>query len=103
MEAVDRRLVVGALEMIGERVGRLEQPHAETFAAAVRLQDERPALEALPGSLYEQFLAGDEQRIRRADAGSFEGGVLARLADLEVERAAAVDDAASVPLEPSQH
>src|SRR5205085_3699180 len=41
--------------------------------------------------------------IRRADAGSFESGVLARLADLQVEGTAGVDDAAAVALEPRQH
>src|SRR5258708_1869122 len=47
--------------------------------------------------------AGDENGARRADAGGLEGGVLTRLADFEVESAAAVDDAPPVPLEPSEH
>ena len=51
----------------------------------------------------EQILAGDQNGVRGADAGGFERGVLAGLADLEVERAAAVDDAAPVPIEPGQH
>src|SRR5882724_7740966 len=50
-----------------------------------------------------QFLAGDENGIGRANAGGLEGGVLTRLADLEVESAAAVDDAPPVPREPGEH
>ena len=103
VHAVDRRLVIRAVEIVGERVGGLEQPHAEPLAAAVRLQDERAAGKALPRRCDQQLLAGDQHGVRRADAGGFEGGVLARLADFEVERAAAVDDAAAVPLEPGQH
>jgi len=49
------------------------------------------------------FFAGNENSVRCADASSFEGGVLARFADLQVERTAAVDDAAPMPPEPSQH
>jgi hypothetical protein len=81
----------------------VKQPHAETLAAAVGLHNERAAAETPAGRFDEQLLAGDDDGIRRVDPGGFEGGVLTRLADLEVERAAAVDDAAAVPFEPGQH
>ena len=103
MQPVDRRLVIRAVEIVGECTRRVKQPHAEAFAAAVRLQNKRAPAEALAGRFDEQLLAGNDDGIRRADAGGFEGGVLARFADLEVERAAAVDDAAPVALEPGEH
>src|SRR5260370_899672 len=103
MEAVDRGLVIRTVEVIAQRVRGPKQPNAEPLAAAVRLEDQGAGAKALPCSLGEQFLAGDEDSVRRSDAGGFEGGVLARLADLEVERAAAVDDAPLVLLEPGQH
>ncbi len=103
MQAVDRRLVIRAVEVVAERSRAEEQPHAEPLAAAVRLEDERAVAEMLPRRLDEQLLAGNEHSPRRANAGVFEGSVLARLADLEVERAAAVDGAAPVAFEPSQH
>src|SRR5271163_4499095 len=56
----------------------------------------------LPRRLDQQLPAGNKHSPRRADAGVFEGGVLARLADLEVECAAAVDGPAPVSFEPSQ-
>src|SRR5215831_15392907 len=103
MKAVDRQLVIRAAEVITERIRRLKQPHPETLAAAVRLEDERTAVEVLPSRFDQQFLACDEHGHGRADAGSFEGSVLAHLADLEVESVTAVDDAAAMTLEPSQH
>src|SRR5215472_18462992 len=103
MKAVGRRLVIRALEMVRERPRRVKQPHAETFAATVRLEDERAFSKALPRRLDEQLLAGHDNRIGRADTGLFERGVLARLADLQVERAGAIDDATAVALEPSEH
>src|SRR5258707_129870 len=103
MKPVDRPVIIGAFEVIAERARSIKQTHAEPFPAAVRLEDEWAATETLPGGLHEQLLAGDEDRVRRPDAGLFEGGVLARLTYLEVERAAAVDDAPPVPLEPGQH
>src|SRR5208282_1631526 len=103
MQAIDRRLVIQAAEVVSEDIRGVKQPNAEPFAAAVRLKDKRGVGEMPPGSLDEQFFAGDEDGARRADPGRFEGGVLAGLADLEVERLAAVDDAAPVPVEPSQH
>ena len=60
------------------------------------------AAEMLPHGLDQQPLAGDQHGLWGADAGGFEGGVLARLADLEIERAAAIDGAAPVPFEPGQ-
>ena len=45
MEAIDRRLVVGIIEIAGESIGALEQPDAEALAAAVRLQDHRTGVE----------------------------------------------------------
>src|SRR6516165_9548727 len=103
MEAVDWRLVIRAVEVIAKSIRRMKQLHAEPFTAAVRLEDKRAAVKTPPCGLDEQLLAGDEDGIRRADAGRFEGGVLAGLADLEIEGAAAVDDAAPVALEPGQH
>src|SRR5712671_212837 len=103
MKPVDRPVIIGAFEVIAERARSIKQTHAEPFPAAVRLEDEWAATETLPGGLHEQLLPGDEDRVRRSDAGLFEGGVLARLANLEVERAAAVDDAPPVLLEPRQH
>jgi len=102
METIDWRLVIRAIEVVAERPRRIEQPDAQPLAATVRLEDQRGVAEMLPGRLDQQSLAGDQHGIRRADAGGFEGGVLARLADLEVERAAAVDGAAPVPFEPGQ-
>ena len=103
MQSIDRRLVIRAVEIVGEGAGRVEQPHAEAFAAAVRLHNERAVAKTLASGFEEQFLAGNDNGVRSADAGGFEGGVLARLADLEVERVAAVHDAAPVPFEPGQH
>ncbi len=103
VQTIDRRLVIGSLEITGKCVGIVKEPHTEPFAAAVRLEDEGASGKALARRRDKQFLAGDENGIGRADAGGLEGGVLTRLADLEVESAAAVDDAALVPLEPGQH
>src|SRR5271167_4484074 len=103
MEAVDRRLVIRAVEVVAERARRTEQPHTEALAAAVRLEDEAAVAEMPSSRVDEQFPAGNKDGLRGADAGLFEGGVLARLADLEVERAAAVDGTAPVPFEPCQH
>src|ERR1700730_3042630 len=103
MEAVDRRLVIRAVEVLGKSIRTEEQPHAEPLAAAVRLEDEWASTKMAPRRFEEQLLTGNEHRIRGADTGLFEGGVLASLADLEVESAAAVDDAATVPFEPGQY
>src|SRR6516164_2492623 len=103
MEAVDRWLVIRAIDVIGERVCRVEQPHAEALAAAVWFQNERAEAKSLPRCLKKEFFAKNEDSIRCVNASSFEGGILARLADLQVERAAAVDNAAPMPLEPGQH
>src|SRR5258708_4920104 len=103
MKPVDRPVIIGAFEVIAERARSVKQTHAEPFPAAVRLEDEWAATETLPGGLHEQLLPGDEDRVRRSDAGLFEGGALARLGSLEVEGAAAVDDAPLVLLEPSQN
>ena len=102
MKAVDWRLVIRAVEVIGQGFRGLKEAHPEAFAAAVRLEDERVGAKMLPRRLDKQFLAGDEHGIRRTNAGRFESGVLARLADLEIECAAAVDDAAPVTLEPAR-
>ena len=103
MQSVDRRLVIRAVEMVGECTRRVKQPHAEAFAAAVRLHNEGVAAEALAGRFDEQLLPRNDDGIRSADANRFEGSILARLADLEIEGAAAIDDAAAMPFEPTQH
>src|SRR5690348_12542921 len=103
MQAVDRWLVIRAIDVIGERVCGVEQPHAEALAAAVRFQNERAEAKSLPRRLEKEFFAENEDSIRCMDASSFEGGILARFADLQVERAATVDDAAPMALEPGQH
>ena len=48
MEAVDRRFVIRAAEVVGERAWGAEQPDAQPLAAAVRLEDERAVAEILP-------------------------------------------------------
>src|SRR5271165_647242 len=103
MEAIDRRLVIHAVQMVAKRIHRVEQPHAEPLPTAVRLHNKRAVAKTPLRRLDEQFLAGHENGIRSADAGGFEGGVLACLADFEVEGAAAVDDATTVSLDPSKH
>jgi hypothetical protein len=57
----------------------------------------------LLGRCHQQLFAGNQNRGGCADGGGLEGRVLARLADLEIERSAAVYDAAPVLFEPSQH
>jgi hypothetical protein len=102
VQTIDRRLVIRSVEITRKCVGRVKEPHAEPLAAAVRLQDEG-VCGAFARRRDEQLLAGNENGIGRANAGGFEGGVLACLADFEIEGAAAVDDAAPVPFEPGQH
>jgi len=64
---------------------------------------------AFPGAqiLHETLRAfergGGRTRPEGGDPGGFERGVLAGLADLEIECARAVDDAPPVAREPSQH
>src|SRR6266550_9435657 len=97
MEAIDRRLVIGAVEIAGESIGRVEQPDAEPFAAAVRLQNDRPTVEMATGCGDEVLRAGDQHGSRDADPGRFQSGILPGLADLEIERARSVDDAPPMP------
>ena len=102
MKAIDGRLVFDAGDIGRQRLGGLEQADPEPFAAAVRLEDHRATGEMLLRCRGKRFLAGDQHRLRRGDAGHLERGVLPGLADLEVERGGAVDDPPSVPGEPSQ-
>src|SRR5204862_50749 len=64
MQAIDRRLVIGTVEIAGERLGAVKQAHAETLAAAVRLQDRRATGEMLNQRRDEPILAGDQHGAR---------------------------------------
>ena len=103
MEAIDGRLVFRAVKIERERLGGVEQPDAKPLAAAVWLQDDRAAVEMPPCRGDKILPAGDQHGPRRMDAGRFERGILPALADLEVERARSVDDAAAMPREPRQY
>src|SRR5216683_3653584 len=103
MQAVYRRLVIRPVEVICKTLHSLKESYAKAFAAAARLEDEGAAAKALPRRSGEQLPAGNKNSVGGANAGGLEGGVLAWLADLEIERPAAVDDTTPVPLQPSQH
>src|SRR6516164_11216747 len=103
MQTIDRRLVIRTFEVIREGICATKEADTQTPSAAVLLQDEWIAAKPPSRCLHEQLLAADHDRVRGADTGRFEGSVLARLTDLEVESAAAVDNAPVVPFEPSQH
>ena len=100
---LDRRVVILAGEMVRESVSGMEQANAEPLAAAVRLEDHRAGVEMAAGSGQQLVFASDEDRPWGTDAGGFERGVLARLADFEVERTRAVDDAAAMSRQPRKH
>src|SRR5712692_10532230 len=97
MEPVDRRLVFSAHDIGGERLGRVKQADPEPLATAVRFWDQRAAWKMLTCCINKHVRAGDQHGARRTNAGRLERGVLAGLADLEVERARAVDDPPAVP------
>src|SRR6266851_274924 len=103
MQTVDRRLVIRPVEVICKGLRSLKESHPDAFAAAARLEDEGAAAKALSRRCNKQLPAGNENSVGCANAGGLEGSVLARFADLEVERPAAVDDTTPVSLEPSQH
>src|SRR4051812_19969685 len=103
MQAIDRRLIVSAGEMIGESVSGMEQTNAEPLSAAIRLKDHRAGVEMATRSGQQLVLASHEDRPRGTEAGGFERGILAGLADFEVERARAVNDAAAIPCQPRKH
>src|SRR5215831_8645725 len=100
MQSVDWRLIVQPTDISAQCVQGVKKPNAETFAPTIRLQDECTRGKMLPGGRHQQVFAGNENRVRRAEACSLERRVLAGLADFEVECPAAVDDAAAVPLQP---
>ena len=79
----------------------MEEPHAEPFARAVVLGDER-AWKGFRG-LDDVRAADRRDRARRAYAVARERRVLIDLAELELERAAVVDDAPAVRLQPREH
>ena len=81
----------------------MEQPHAETLAAAVRLQDDRLVGEMAPRGGHDAIAAGHQDGARRGDAVALQGCVLPRLADLQVERARPVDHAPAPAREPCEH
>src|SRR4051812_24836461 len=81
----------------------MEQANAEPPAAAVRLEDHRAAIEVATRSCQQLVLASNEDRSWGTDAGNLERGVLARLADFEIERTRAVNDAAAMSRQPRKH
>ena len=81
----------------------MEQLHAQALAAAVRLQDDRLTGEVALRGGDDMVAPGDQDGARRGDAVAFQRGILAGLADLEVERAGAVDHAPAPAGEPGQH
>src|ERR1700757_1400992 len=103
MQPIDWRVVIRAVEVIREGPCTVEEGHPQALSTAVRLQDERTIGKTPASGLDEQLLAADYDRVRGADAGCFESRILARLADLEVEGAAAIDDSPPMPFEPGQH
>src|SRR5437763_17077313 len=103
MEAIDGRLVFRAVKIERERLGGVEQPDAKPLAAAVWLQDDRAAVEMPPCRGDKILPAGDQYGARRMDAGGFERRRLPALADLEVQRARSVADAAALPRAPRHH
>src|SRR5688572_4683272 len=103
MQAVDRRVVISAGEMVGESIRGMEQANAEPLAAAVRLEDHRAVVEVAARSGQQLVFTSDEDRPWGTDAGGFERGVLARLADLKVERTRTINDAAAMSCQPRKH
>src|SRR3954447_4230961 len=81
----------------------MEQANAESLATPVRLEDYRASIEVTTRSFQQLDFASDEDRPWSTNAGGFERGVLARLADFEVERTRAIDDAAAIPYQPRKH
>src|SRR5207253_5211338 len=90
-----------AVDMRGERVDTLEQLHAQSLARAIMLGNERPA-HSLRGR--NDLVAADGcDGVRRANAVTAKRGVLRDLADLESQRAAIVDYASAVRLQPGEN
>ena len=90
-------------EVGGEAVGGQEQLHAQPLAAPVRLQDHRLIREVAPSRGGDAVAPGHQDGARRGDAVALQGGVLAHLADLQVQRARPVDHAPAPSHEPGQH
>jgi hypothetical protein len=89
--------------VVGESVSGVEQTDAEPLAATVRLEDQRAGIEMAARGGQQLVFASHEDRPWGTDAGGFERGVLARLADFEVERTRAVNDAAAMSRQPCKH
>src|SRR5688572_3191752 len=89
--------------MIGESISGMEQANTEALAAAVRLENHRAFVEVAPRGGQQLIFTSDEDCPWGTDAGGFERGVLARLADFEVERTRAVNDAAAMSRQPRKH
>ena len=99
--AVDRIFERRAVDMRGQRVDTLEQLHAQALARAIVLGDERPA-HFLRGR--NDFVAADGcDGVWGADAVAAKRGVLRDLADFEPKRAAVVDYASAVRLQPGEN
>ena len=99
--AVDRGLERVAVDVALERGDVIEQPYAEALARAVVLGDERAVHRAR--GLHDRVAADGGNGSRHADAIARERRVLRHLADLELQRATAVDHAAAVRFQPRQH
>ena len=84
-----------------ERLDGAEELHAEAFAAAVVLRDERRR-KVLRGLQQRLGASSHGPRGGRAEAGLLQRGVLLHLADLQLEGVQPVDDAAVVALQPGE-
>ena len=100
-DSVDRRPVLGGVEMLRELVDRVEQPDAVAFPALVRLDQERGAEPFGRGK--ERAAARDGQGARHVEAGRAQRRELISLAHLQFERPAAVHHAPPARFEPAEH
>ena len=103
LQSIDRRFVLVAFDIGLQAVLRAEQAYPETLAAPIWFQDNRAPGEMVLCRLKQMVAAGNHHGSWRVDAGSGQRGILARLADFQVERGRSIDHAAVPPGQPGEH
>ncbi len=100
--AIDRIRQLAVLRCLQYLLGCFVQPHAETLAAAVRLDDQWAACERRR-RIGQRTRTDHRDRLRHRYAFARQLHVLARLADFKIERASVIDDDSAMPPEPCEH
>src|SRR5262249_10534973 len=96
--------LIGIARQIGSKaVSGVEELHAKALATPVWLQNYRLVSEMLLCCRQDTLAPDHQHGPRRRDAMTFQRGVLACLADLQIQRTRAVDHTPTPACEPGQH